>query len=517
MSARRMPRLVLFSAWKAGAETPGLVKRPGVRWAAALAGLGLLAACTGVVASPTAAIRGGGTAEAAEGGLALTVYNQGTALVRDRRSFSFRQGMNEVSFSEVAASIDPTSVLFRSLTDPGGTTVLEQNFEFDLVGVAALLEKYLDRTIELVAEDGTPYRGTLLSGRGDIILQSPAGEVTVIPLARVAQFSFPELPDGLITRPTLVWRLFADRPGAQDVEVTYLTGGVNWTADYVVLLAEGDRSIGLDGWITLTNGSGAIFRDARLKLVAGDLQRLMQPGLTAADAVFEAERLAAAQPVQERSFFEYHLYEVPRPVTVRDQETKQIEFVAASGVPAEKFFVYDGLGCSSFFWYCAFVGYPQTEASYGITSNPKVMVMVEFDTEDIEADLPAGRVRVYQEDVDGAALLIGEDQLDHTPRGENVRLYVGDAFDIVGERIQTDFRRPSERSLEETFEITLRNHKDEAATVRVVEHLFRWSEWKILETTDDYERLDSSTIEFRLRVAANGERTLRYTVRYDWP
>lgn len=491
--------------------------RKGAGWVA-LAGLGLLAACTGVVPPPSeAAIRSTGTAEAAEGGLALTVYNQGTALVRDRRSFSFRRGMNEVSFADVAASIDPTSVLFPSLTDPDGTTVLEQNFEFDLVGVAALLEKYLDQTIDLVAEDGTQHRGTLLSGRGDIILKGPAGEVTVIPLARVAQFSFPELPDGLITRPTLVWRLFADRAGAQDVEVTYLTGGVHWTADYVVLLAGDDRSIDLDGWITLTNGSGAIFRDARLKLIAGDLQRLTQPGLSAADAVFEAERLAAAQPVQERAFFEYHLYEVPRPVTVRDQETKQIEFVAAGGVPSEKFSVYGGLGCSSYFWYCAFAGYPQTEPSYGVASNPKVMVMVEFDTEEVEADLPAGRVRVYQEDVDGAALLIGEDQLDHTPRGENVRLYVGDAFDIVGERVQTDFRRPSDRSLEEAFEITLGNHKDEDVTVRVVEHLFRWSEWKILESTGEYEKLDSSTIEFRVRLPANGERTLRYTVRYMWP
>lgn len=460
---------------------------------------------------------GTGTVEAAEGGLALTVYNQGTALVRDRRSFTFRRGMNEVSFSEVAASIDPTSVLFHSLTDPDGTMVLEQNFEFDLVGVAALLEKYLDQTIQLVAEDGTEHRGTLLSGRGDIILQSTAGEVTVIPLARVAQFSFPELPEGLITRPTLVWRLFADREGAQDVEVTYLTGGVNWTADYVVLLNRDDRALDLDGWVTLTNSSGAIFQDARLKLIAGDLQRLLQPGLTAMDAVFEAERIAAAQPVQERPFFEYHLYEVPRPVTVRDQETKQIEFVAASAVPAEKFFVYDGLGCSSYFWYCFFAGYPQTEPSYGVASNPKVMVMVEFDTEEVEADLPAGRVRVYQEDVDGAALLIGEDQLDHTPRGENVRLYVGDAFDIVGERVQTDFRRPSDHSLEEAFEITLRNHKDEDVTVRVVEHLFRWSEWKILESNADYDKLDSSTIEFRVRVPANGERTVRYTVRYTWP
>lgn len=485
---------------------------------AALAGLVALAACTGVAGSPTAEGRAGtSTAEAASGGLMLTVYNQGTALVRDRRSFTFRQGTNEVSFSDVAASIDPTSVLFHSLTDPAGTTILEQNFEFDLVGVAALLEKYLDETIELVAEDGTHFRGTLLSGRGDIILQNPQGEVTVIPLARVGQFSFPELPEGLITRPTLVWRLTAARAGTQDVEVTYLTGGVSWAADYVVLLAEGDKAIDLDGWVTLTNASGATFQDAHLKLIAGDLQRLLQPGLSANDMMFQAERLAAAEAVQQRPFFEYHLYEVPRLVTVRDQETKQIEFVTTAGVPAEKFFVYDGQGCSSTPWFCAFYGYPQTEPSYGVASNPKIMVMVEFDSEDVGADLPAGRVRMYQEDVDGAALLIGEDQIDHTPQGENVRLYVGDAFDIVGERIQTDFRRPSEKSLEETFEITLRNHKDEAATVRVVEHLFRWSEWTVLDSTAGYEELDSSTIEFRLRVPANGETTLRYTVRYNWP
>jgi hypothetical protein len=454
--------------------------------------------------------------EAADSTLALTVYNKGTALVRDRRQFRLEDGFNQISFRDVAAQIDPTSVLFKSLTDPEGTIVLEQNYEFDLVGAAALLEKYLDEEIVVVTEDGTTYEGTLLSGRNDIILQGSDGSVTVVKLDTVQEFSFPELPDGLITKPTLVWQLVAEKAGTQDVEITYLSGGLSWQADYVLLLTAEENAIDLDGWVTLQNTSGTTFRDAQLKLIAGDLQR--EPGVGGAvdEIFFEAERLASA-PVEEREFFEYHLYEVPRLVTVRDNESKQIEFVTGVDVPAEKFFVYDGAACYGNPWYCHFYGYPQTDPSYGIATNTKVMVMLEFDTELVEADLPRGRVRVYQEDIDGAALLIGEDTIDHTPEGESVRLYVGDAFDIVGERIQTDFRRPSTKRLEEDFEITLRNHKDEAVEVRVVEHLFRWSEWRILSANADYTKMDSSTIEFRVTVPADGERTIRYSVRYQWP
>jgi hypothetical protein len=456
-------------------------------------------------------------AEASEPGVALTVYNQGTALVRDRRQFTLREGINEIAFSDVAASIDPTSVLFRSISRPQGTSVLEQNYEFDLVGAQALLEKYLDQEIHVLTKDGHEYRGKLLSGRGDIILQDAAGGVVVVKLDNVQDFSFPELPEGLRTRPTLVWHLQTDQAGAQDVEVTYLTGGMNWQADYVLLLTPDETKVDLDGWITLSNTSGASFRDAHLKLVAGDLNRVTQAGY-AADKIYMEEAAApTATPVQQRQFFEYHLYDVPRPVTVRDNETKQIEFVAAAGVPAAKFFVYDGAQCYANAWYCTYYGYPQTDPSYGVASNPKVMVMVEFDTQDVDADLPAGRVRVYQQDTDEAALLIGEDTIDHTPKGEQVQLYVGDAFDIVGERIQTDFRTPNGHTLEESFKITLRNHKDEAVDVRVVEHLFRWSEWRILESSAEYTKTDSSSIEFNLRVAANGEKTLTYTVRYTWP
>ena len=457
------------------------------------------------------------TAEAAEGGLALTVYNQGTALVRDRRQFNLRQGLNELRFGDVASSIDPTSVLFTSLSDPSGTSVVEQNYEFDLVGAAALLEKYLDQEINVVTQDGTLYSGTLLSGRGDVILQDNDGRVTVVRADDIQEFSFPGLPEGLITKPTLVWRLQASRAGTQDVEITYLTSGVTWQADYVLKLAKGDRSIDLDGWVTVSNLSGATFKDALLKLVAGDLQRLPEPGFAADVYALRAAPTEAAAQVEQREFFEYHLYQVPRPVTVRDNETKQIEFVRSADVAADKFFVYDGLQCASYYWYCAYAGYPQTDPSYGIASNPKVMVMVEFDTDDVDADLPAGRVRVYQEDIDGAALLIGEDSIDHTPKGELVRLYVGDAFDIVGERIQTDFRRPSEKSVEETYRIVLRNHKDEAVQVRVVEHLFRWTNWRILRSSHDYDEMDSSTIEFRAQIPPEGETELTYTVRYSWP
>jgi hypothetical protein len=477
----------------------------------------LAVACGWFAANPTPTLTSAPRAEASDAALSVTVYNQGTALVRDRRQFNLDEGFNEVAFRDVAASMDPTSVLFKSITDPEGTVVLEQNYEFDLVGAAALLEKYLDEEIVVVTEDGTQYRGTLLSGRGDVILQAAGGEVTLVKLDNVREFSFPNLPDGLITKPTLVWRLVADKAGTQDVEVTYLSGGLSWQADYVLLLAQNERSIDLDGWVTLNNTSGATFQDAQLKLIAGDLQRLPEPGMGADILMFEEAERSAAAHVEEREFFEYHLYEVPRLVTMRDNETKQIEFVSATGVPAEKFFVYDGLQCRNNYWYCRFSGYPQTDTSYGVASNPKVMVMLEFDTEEAKADLPRGRVRVYQEDIDGAALLIGEDTIDHTPKGENVRLYVGDAFDIVGERVQTDFRRPSRKSLEETLEITLRNHKDEAVEVRVVEHLFRWSEWRILSSTADHTKMDSSNIEFRVNVPANGETTLRYSVRYQWP
>jgi hypothetical protein len=467
---------------------------------------GISVAATGRRAAPAAA---------QSEGVELAVYNQDLALVKDRRGLDLEQGMNEVRFSDVASRIDPTSVHFRSLTDPAGTVVLEQNYEYDVVGSAKLLQKYVDQEIRLVTDDGDEYTGTLLSGASDVILQDADGQVTVVKLDQIQEFTFPALPEGLITKPTLVWQVESVLGDTQDVEVTYLTNGINWNSNYIVVLADDDAAIDLDGWVTLDNRSGAGYENAKLKLIAGDIHRA-----PTADYVVEKEVLYAAEAraepaVEERGFFEYHLYEVQRPVTVKDQQTKQIEFVTGSDVPATKFFVYDGSQLG-------FLGryQPVQDPSYGTISNEKVMVMLEFENgeeQGLGVPLPRGTVRVFKKDVDGSTLLVGEDSIDHTPKDENVRLYVGDAFDIVGERVQTDFRvEYDEDWMEESFEIKVRNHKDEDIEVRVVEHMFRWVEWELLEQSHEHDKLDSKTIEFRVPVEANGQTTITYTVRYEW-
>jgi hypothetical protein len=448
-------------------------------------------------------------------GVELAVYNQNLALVKDTRILDLSEGLNEVRFGDVAAQIDPTSVHFRSLTDPDGTVVLEQNYEYDIVGSAKLLRKYVDQEIRVVTEDGQEYVGILLSGDADVILQADDGQVTVLKLERIKEFTFPALPEGLITRPTLVWQVESVLGGDQDVEVTYLTGGVNWQSDYIVVLADDDKALDLDGWVTLDNRSGTSYRDAKLKLIAGDIHRAPTDGrVVEKEIMFEAAAAPASQ-VEERAFFEYHLYEVQRPVTVKDQQTKQIEFVTGTDIPAEKFFVYDGSQMRFPSYY-----QPIDDPSYGTASNKKVMVMLEFENSEdagLGVPLPKGTLRVYKKDVDGSTLLIGEDAIDHTPRDEQVRLYIGDAFDIVGERIQTDFRvEYDEDWMEESYKIRLRNHKDEDVEVRVVEHMFRWVEWKILEESHEHDKMDARTIEFRVPVEANGETIVTYTVRYEW-
>ncbi|MCA0455242.1 MAG: DUF4139 domain-containing protein [Chloroflexi bacterium] len=449
-------------------------------------------------------------------GVNLTIYNQGTALVQDRRTFDLQAGISTLDFTDVAASIDSTSVSFKSLTDPNGTSVLEQNYVYDLVGSGALLERYLDQQIEIVTNDGTTFSGQLLSGHnGEIILKLESGEVAVVSLSNVRDLRFPALPDGLITRPTLRW-LLDSLGGEQQVELTYLTGGINWTADYILLLANDNQALDLNGWVTLTNTSGATFEGAKVKLVAGDVNRI-QNEAQMYDMVMQTASMAPSAPppqVEQREFNEYKLYEIQRPVTVADNETKQVEFVSGTGIPATTFFVYEG---------GAFYGYysPITDQYYGQTGITDVQNWLEFTTgeeNNLDAALPAGRVRVYQEDVDGSALLIGENSIDHTPKGETVKLYLGNAFDIVGERTQTDFRFISSNIIEERFEIHIRNRKeDESVEVRIPEHLYRWSNWEIFGNSDPFTQMDSATIEFRVTVEPGEEKVVSYTVRYTWP
>ncbi|NDJ59953.1 MAG: DUF4139 domain-containing protein [Chloroflexi bacterium] len=466
--------------------------------------------------APVAVAEAQAQPDASRDSVALAIYNQGTALVQDRRTFDFTAGVNTLNFTDVAAGIDATSVTFVSLSDPLGTVVLEQNYVFDLVNSAALLARYLDETIEVVAADATQFSGQLLSGRNnEIILRQDDGQVLVIGLDSVRDLRFPDLPGGLITRPTLRWLVQSANEGPQQVELTYLTNGINWAADYNVLLNEDNSALDINGWVTLTNRSGAAYVDAQVKLVAGDVNRLPDPEVMR-DMAFEELAMAAPVPtqaVQQREIFEYNLYEITRPVTVAANETKQVEFVSGAEVPAHTFYVY----ASS----VPFYGGLYTDQFYGQTGITDVQTYLEFSTGEeggLGADLPAGRIRVYQEDIDSAALLIGENRIDHTPEGEEVEIFLGNAFDLVGERTQTNFELVAANVLEETYEIRLRNRKDdEAVEIRVPENLFRWSNWEILDSTHDFAQLTANQIEFRVDVPPQGETVITYTVRYTWP
>jgi hypothetical protein len=453
--------------------------------------------------------------------VAVTVYNQGTALVQDRRVFDLQSGLNTVNFTDVAAAIDATSVSFTSITDPEGTVVLEQNYVYDLVSIEALLARYIDQTITVTGQPGAggepaTFTGQLLSARGgQIVLRTEDGQIVAL-VAGAQDVRFPELPEGLITRPTLRWIVSSAQDGPQEVELTYLTGGMNWSADYILLLGTDENSLDLNGWVTLNNTSGASYRDALLKLVAGDVNRV-QPNAPVPSAGFadDMEMLQEERGATQREFFEYQLYEINRRVTIGNNETKQIEFVSGTGIATTTYFVFQPT--SGFVNY----GSPIIDQGYGQFVQGEVGTWLEFSTgpeSGLDADLPAGRIRVYQEDADGAALLIGENYIDHTPNGETVGIYLGNAFDLVGERVQTGFELVGRDVIRESFEIRLRNRKDdETVQIRVPESLFRWTNWEILSSSLPYEQLDAFTIEFRADVPPGEEIVLSYTVEYRLP
>lgn len=453
---------------------------------------------------------------AQDSNIAVTVYNKGTALIRDQRTLTLEQGVNVIDFRDVAATIDATSVSFQSLSQPEGTVVLEQNYIYDLVDAEALLTRYLDETIIVTAGDGTEYRGELLSGRrGEAILRTANGEILVVRVYEARDIRFPALPDGLITRPTLQWLLHSESAGEQNVEITYLAGGMNWTADYNLLLEGDESAFALQGWVTLNNHSGRRFDDATLKLVAGDVQRIQPEPAKAESRVMALDMVEDEAAVAQRELFEYQLYEIARPVSIKNNETKQIEFVRGADIAASTFYVLDA--SPRFGGYFSPVDYPE---GYG-ASGGDVLTFLEFNTgaeSGLGADLPAGRMRVYQADVDGAGLLIGESRIDHTPEGEDLQILLGVAFDLAGERRQTDFETVSRTVARESFEIRLRNRKDaEAVQIRVPERLYRWSDWEIQESSAPFEKLDAATIEFRVMVEPGAEEVITYTVQYTFP
>lgn len=479
----------------------------------------------------------------------LTIYNGGFASVKETRALSLARGEQELRVSDVTAHLEPDSVVLRDLGDPDGIRILEQNYESDPLSEGLLLRRSEGKTLDF--EITVPHTGETRIVKGKVLrsgyvphsaafqaygrqyalrqtayAQPQGGGQPIVEVDGAIRFGLPGKPlfealdPNAFLKPTLLWRLWTGRAGRRDVEFSYLTGGMRWEASYNAVAPETGDTFDIIGWVTLENMSGKDFEDARVKLMAGDVARVREEG-AAFDAYGAVARSAEAAPpaVTERAFEEFRLYTLERPTTVLDREVKQVEFVRASGVPGSRIYVYDGFRMDP--GYRGFDDHGiRTRPEYGTQSHPKVWVMLEFRNSDasrLGMPLPGGKVKIYRRDVDGRNEFIGEDAIDHTPKDETVRLYTGSAFDVVGERRQTDFRLDTNNHrAEESFEIRLRNHKEQDIQVRVVEHLYRGLEWEVTKASKEFARTDARTIEFRPRVPADGEAVVTYTVRYSW-
>ena len=430
----------------------------------------------------------------------ITVYNGNLGLVKDVREVRLDAGLIETHFMDVAAQIDPTSVLLRSLTDPAGLKILEQNYEYDLLSSEKLMEKYVGRKVRLYQSNGTFQEATLLSTRG------PVYDINgQIHMGHFGSVVLPALPENLVSKPTLAWLLRNTRPAPQRVEASYLTGGISWKSDYVMLINATDSRADLTGWVTINNQSGATYRDAALKLVAGDVNRAASRDDSR--RAMEMAAKAASPAVADREFksegfFEYHLYTLDGRTTIKESQTKQLTLLSAADIPVDKRFIYYGAA-----------SYHRTQ--YGVPiSNQKVGVYLDIrNTKEnrLGVPLPKGKVRVYKADASGSQQLIGEDWIDHTPKDERVRIKMGEAFDVVGERVQKDWKRIGSNLYEIEWEITLRNHKKEAVTIEVIEPMP--GDWEILRTTHPHEKLQAFTARWSIPVPREGAATLGYRNR----
>ena len=459
---------------------------------------------------------------------ALTVYNQGFAVVRERVPLNLKAGDNTVEFSGATAQLEPDSVVLR---DPAGRVqlrILEQSYRADVMSQGSLLALNEGKEIDFMVRDKDAKEYTV---RGKIVRSgyNPGGE-RINPIIEVdgkLRFSLPGEPlfpalagDGIL-KPTLTWKIAASQAAQFESELGYITGGLKWHAAYNMVAPEKGDTIDVVGWVTFDNRSGKEFTNASVKLMAGDVSKIAPK--TPRQEMLMARAAAAVdmaqEAVTEKAFDEFHLYTLPRPVTLRDRETKQVEFMRATGVKAPVIYVFDG---AAMFGRNPFpVGYMNRDPGYGTQSNKKVWVMREFRNSEenkLGLPLPKGRVRFYRRDTaDGRIEFTGENEIEHTAKNELLRIYTGDAFDVVGERIRTDFQGQNRQDYaEEAFEIRVRNRKTEPVEVRVVEHLYRWTNWRILQQSDQFVKKDAQTIEFSVEVPADGEKVVTYRVRYDW-
>jgi len=473
---------------------------------------------------------------------AVTIYNQQFAVVRNSLGLDLKPGVNHVEVTDITGHLEPDSVFLRSLDQGRQLHILEQNYRNDPVSEQLLMSLYEGKTIDFQMPDKTIVQGkiirsgfvphaTMMYGQSyyqaqSSYLQQGAGQ-PVIEVNGKLQFTlpgqplFPALADDTVLKPTLSWELNSDKAGKATAELSYVTGGMNWAASYNVVAPTKGSELDLVGWVTLDNQSGKTFKDAHIKLMAGDVNKIQPNEMPEAKAMraYDEMGAVAGPQVTEKAFDEFHLYTLERPTTLHDRETKQVEFVRAAGVKSKMVYVYDGWKVDPNYrnWSMESI---RTQDAFGTQSNPKIWVMQEFKNSSenhLGMPLPKGRVRFYRRDDDGQLEFTGENEIDHTPKDELIRIYTGNSFDLMGERHRTDYRlNSSARWVDESFEIKLRNHKSTPVEVRVVEHLYRWSNWEISKSSDEFKKVDAQTAAFTVQVPADGEKVVTYQVHYSW-
>lgn len=428
----------------------------------------------------------------------VTIYNDNFALVKDTKNFNIKKGLQKIEIDDVASKIDPTSVLPKFVSDSDKITILEQNYDFDLVSSGKLLQKYIgsDISIEKYLPNSNKEKisGQLLSIQGGTIVKTKDDKIVINPEGEII---LPKVPEGLMLKPTLSWLIDSKVSGKKDLELTYKTTGFYWVADYVAVLDKNDKKIDLTAWVTINNTSGATYNNVKLKLVAGDVNTVKEVSgssrlMLAKNAVMAED---SATGFQEKSFFEYHIYDLSRTTNLKDNEKKQIEFTSAQNIPVEKKYVYES------------------------NKNDKVVIKLELKNNKqsmLGIPLPKGKVRVFKND--GSSLeFVGEDKIDHTPENENVSLILGNAFDITAKKVKTNMTsNSSSKQSEESFEITLKNAKSESVKINVIENFYGWTTWKITNSSLKYTKQNSNEICFVVEVPAKSEKKITYKVKYSW-
>ncbi|MEN6383755.1 MAG: DUF4139 domain-containing protein [Phycisphaerales bacterium] len=440
--------------------------------------------------------------------VAVTVYNDNFGVIKEQRQMTFEKGLNTLKFTDVAASIDPTSVSFECMSNPGKISILEQNYEYDLVGTMSLLEKYIDQQVTIVIK-GTgaglakKISGALIAARdNNMIIKDDEGIVQIIAQDSIENITLMRLPEGLVTKPTLVWMTDSQIEGSEQCQVTYTTENISWKADYSAILNADENSLNFSGWVTIDNKSGATYNDAKIKLIAGDVRRIVpQPPQPMMERMYMAKTADAATGFEEKPFMEYHLYTLGRPSTINNNQTKQIEFIApVQNIPAKKIYLYE----------------PQK-------NQKKVQIKFEFENKKefgLGIALPKGKVRVFKKDTDQSLEFVGEDEIDHTPNKEKLSLYIGDAFDITAEYKIADSKISTSitdrRSRWEKRTIELRNRKNSGVTVFVDEKFSPWVNWKIEDSTHPNVKKDATTARFTVEIPADTTAIVEYSVMQKW-